>query len=53
MRRFAWIWFLGCTVWAADGIISVHYRALQHAELAFLLALVFLVAGLLYQRQRR
>lgn len=51
MRRFAWIWFVGSLVWLADGAISVHFRSWQHAELAFLLALVFVAAGVLY-RQR-
>lgn len=53
MRRFAWVWFLGCAVWVIDGSLSVHYHAWQHAELAFLLALVFLATGLLYRRQRK
>lgn len=53
MQRFAWIWFVGCAVWVVDGLVSVRYRAWPHAELAFLLALVFLAAGVLYRSQRR
>ncbi len=52
MRRFAWIWFVGSLVWLVDGGISVHFRSWQHAELAFLLALVFAAAGFLYRGQR-
>ena len=53
MARLAWIWFVGCAVWVVDGLISVHLRSWQHAELAFLLAMVFFAAGMLYRRQRR
>ena len=53
MRRLGWVWFVGCAVWIIDGLLSVHYRSWPHAELAFLLALVFFAAGLLYQRQKR
>ena len=51
MRRLAWIWFVGCGVWLVDGGISVRLHSMQHAELAFLLASVFLAAGLLYRQQ--
>ena len=53
MRRFAWIWFVGCVVWLGDGFLSAHYQSWAHAELAFLLALVFLAAGLLSSRGKR
>jgi hypothetical protein len=52
MRRTAWIWFVGCVVWAADGVVQLHFRARAHAQLAFMLAMLFLVAGLFYRRQQ-
>lgn len=53
MARFAWIWFAGCIAWTVDGFISARLHAWQHAELAFLVALAFLFAGLFYRQQRR
>jgi hypothetical protein len=53
MRNFAWIWFAGCAVWIIDGAISLRFRAIQHAQLAFLVAMVFLAAALFYRRQQR
>jgi hypothetical protein len=52
MRRFAWIWFVGCAAWVIDGIISLHYRDFPRAELAFAVAMVFLAAGALYRKKR-
>ena len=42
MRKTAWIWFVGCAAWFADGVFWMHLRAVAHAELAFMLALLFL-----------
>ncbi len=53
MQRTAWIWLLGCVTWAIDGAINVALRALQHAELAFLMAILFGIAWLFYRGQRR
>ena len=53
MRRTAWIWLLGCVAWTIDGIINVSVHAPQHAELAFLMALLFGIAWLFYRSQRR
>ena len=53
MQRLSWIWFAGCAVWVVDGAISVRLRSWQHAALAFLVALVFLAAGLLSRRRPR
>lgn len=53
MRRTAWIWLIGCIAWTADGIVSVVLHAPQHAELAFLMALLFAIAWLFYKSQRR
>jgi hypothetical protein len=52
MRNTAWIWFVGCVAWLADGVIHLRLHALQHAQLAFMVALVFLVAGLFYRNQK-
>ena len=51
LRRTAWIWLAGCIAWTVDGLISVHLHAAPHAELAFLMALLFLVAWLFYRSQ--
>jgi hypothetical protein len=53
MRNFAWIWFAGCAVWIIDGFISLRLHSPQHAQLAFLVAMVFLAAGFFYSRQQR
>ncbi len=52
MRKTAWIWFVGCGVWAADGVVQLDFGARAHAQLALMLAMLFLVAGLFYRRQR-
>ncbi len=48
-----WVWFAGFGAWVVDGLVSAHYRAWAHAELAFMLALVFFFAGLFYRMQKR
>jgi len=53
MRWIAWIWFAGFAVWVIDGAISLRLHAHQHAQLAFLVAMVFLAAGIFYRRQQR
>ncbi|WP_263367363.1 hypothetical protein [Edaphobacter bradus] len=53
MRRTAWIWFAGFAVWVADGVVSLRLHSTQHAQLAFLVAMVFFAAGLFYRRQQR
>jgi hypothetical protein len=53
MRKTAWIWFAGCAAWVVDGIVQVRLRALPHAQLAFMVAMVFFVAGLFYRQQQR
>jgi hypothetical protein len=53
MRKTAWIWFIGCAAWIADGVLQLRLHALPHAELAFMVALVFLAAGIFYSRQQR
>jgi hypothetical protein len=53
MRKTAWIWFVGCVAWFIDGAFWLRVRSLAHAELAFMLALLFLFAGLFYRNQKR
>ena len=53
MRNAAWIWFAGFIAWVVAGIIGLRTHAYQHAQLDFLVAMVFLVAGLFYRQQRR
>ena len=53
MRKMAWIWFVGCAVWVGDGVAQFRVHALAHAELAFMVALVFLAAGVFYRRQTK
>jgi len=53
MQKSAWIWFVGCAVWFLDGVEQLHVHAQAHAELAFMLAMLFLVAGFFYRRQKQ
>jgi len=53
MRKTAWVWFVGCAVWFADGVVHLRLRAVPHAQLAFMLAMLFFVAGLFYRQQQR
>jgi hypothetical protein len=52
MRRTAWIWAVGSAVWTFDGIVNLRYHSLAHAELAFLVAIMFGIAWAFY-RQRQ
>jgi hypothetical protein len=47
------IWIIGACVWLGDGLIAMHYRSPQHAELAFLLAGVFTLAWWFYRAPRK
>jgi hypothetical protein len=53
MRNTAWLWFAGCIAWTVDGIVSLRLHSIQHAQLAFMVALVFLAAGFFYRAQKR
>jgi hypothetical protein len=53
MRNAAWIWFAGFAVWLISGMIALQRHAMQHAQLSFLVAMVFLAAGMFYRRQSR
>ena len=53
MRWTAWIWFVGAVAWLIDGLVSMRLRSGPHAQLAFMVALVFLGAGFFYRKQRR
>lgn len=52
MKKMAWVWFAGFAAWLIDGGVSVYYRDFPHARLAFMLAMLFLAAGLFYRQQR-
>lgn len=52
MRRTAWIWLAGCIAWLVDGLINATLHAPQHAELGFLMSLLFGIAWLFYRGQR-
>jgi hypothetical protein len=52
MKRLSWIWFLGCFAWLADAVVQLRLHARAHAELAFMVALVFLAAALFYRNQK-
>jgi hypothetical protein len=52
-RNAAWIWFVGCAVWVGDGVVQLRLHAVAHAELALMVALVFLAAGYFYRQQQR
>jgi hypothetical protein len=53
MKKLSWIWFLGFFAWFADAIVQFRLHARAHAELAFMVALVFLAAALFYRSQPR
>ena len=53
MRKTAWIWFVGCAAWIADGVVQLHVHALFHARLAFTVAIFFFAAGLFYRQQKQ
>jgi len=53
MRRTAWVWLAGALAWSFDGLVSLHVHSAAHAELAFLMATLFMVAWLFYRGQRK
>jgi len=53
MRRSAWIWFVGCAAWRVDSGVSFHFGAVARAQLALMVALVFLAAGFFYRGQKQ
>ena len=44
---------MGCVAWTVDGLVSLRYPIKQHAELAFILAVLFLIAWLFYRQGER
>jgi hypothetical protein len=40
-------------VWVFSGLVALHLHSWQHAQLSFLVAMVFFVAGIFYRRQER
>jgi len=53
MRRTAWIWAAGCIAWTVDALVCLHVRNVPHAQLAFLLAIMFGIAFGFYRTQNR
>jgi len=53
MQRTTWIWFAGFIAWVVAGLIGLRNHAYQHAQLDFLVAMVFFAAALFYRRQQR
>ncbi len=49
----AWVWFAGCAAWVVDAAVSLRLRAWAHAELALIVAMLFLAAGFFYRQQGR
>lgn len=53
MRKTAWIWLAGCIAWLVDAGVSLSLHSPPHAELAFLMSLLFGIAWLFYRNQPR
>jgi hypothetical protein len=53
MKKLYWIWFLGSFAWLADAAVQLRLHARDHAELALMVALVFLAAAFFYRDQPR
>ncbi len=47
----AWIWAVGSAAWTFDAIVNLYYRNRPHAELSFLVAVMFAIAWAFYSRQ--
>ncbi len=53
MRWTAWIWAVGCAAWFIDGLVCLRYTDKRHAELAFMLAVLFGIAWAFYRQPKR
>ena len=56
MRRlpdFTWVWAVGCAAWTFDGVVCLRYPDKSHAELAFVMAMLFGIAWGFYRGQQR
>ena len=53
MRRHAWVWLAGCIAWTIDFLVNALHRNMPHAELAFILAVLFGIAYAFYITQGR
>ena len=51
MRRTSWIWAVGSAAWTFDAIVNLYYHDRPHAELAFMVAVMFAIAWAYYSRQ--
>ena len=52
MKRFAWIWAAGTVAWIADALVALRMHNRLHAELALVVAAMFLIAWLFYRSQK-
>jgi hypothetical protein len=52
MRRTSWIWAVGSAAWTFDAIVNFYYRNRPHAELSFMVAVMFAIAWAFYSRQQ-
>ncbi len=52
MRRTSWIWAVGSATWTFDAIVNFYYRNRPHAELSFMVAVMFGIAWAFYSRQQ-
>jgi hypothetical protein len=50
--NFSWIWAAGCAAWTFDAIVQLRLRNTPHAELAFVLAVLFGIAWGFYRQQK-
>ncbi|MHB1023592.1 MAG: hypothetical protein ACYC46_01435 [Acidobacteriaceae bacterium] len=46
------IWFAGCVVWLIDCAVSLHYGSNAHAAVALVIAVLFLAAGIFFQKNQ-
>lgn len=53
MRKTSWIWLAGTIAWLVDALVDLRYHAVQQAELALLLTMLFLVAWLYFRQSPR
>jgi hypothetical protein len=48
--RDYWIWYVGSGVWLLDAALAVHFERRAHALGAIGVALLFLLAGVVWRR---
>jgi len=48
--RNYWLWYIGSGVWLFDAALAVHYGHRTHALGAILVAVLFLLTGVVWRR---